>query len=680
MSVQTKPNIWQRLLSTFDIWQPPSEDYERAAWPENGQWEHHDLMSDALATPQARRAYRDNADMVAVYGAVYAAIRRRVRAIVQPRIVLTRTVGADSVDVDQHPFLDALRRVNEGLTYRQGMGLIEQHKLTTGKAFWVKRRNGLGVPVEFEMWQPENVEVIPDKRKSWVPAAFKLHRANGNDETVAMIDMIWFRHLIDPRNSLNGLGPIGAVRVQLDTGLEAQRFNQRFFDNSTNIGQIFNAVDAEPAEVARVEKELDRKFKSTDKAHRSLVIGGEMKLMGERVSHKDMEFLEQMRWGVEEVARVFEMAPELLAAGARTYENAPSAMTDFWTMIVDQLTDTCEEFNEFCLHPDFGEEYNLVVRTDNIPALQEDRKLRAEVDEIYLRTGKTYINALRERDGEESVAWGDLPLLPNNVAPLGSAPPPAPNAPPGPPRSYQRASVDDAETEMTGSWEKRLQRELSGIIGHLTKADKRTINVSDVNLYDWDWRDDYGKEVAGELQIAYAASLEAMGFVETPLMGVQQIAERYARARSSELLAEGGRYSVSATTREAVREMVADTIAKGDSLQTLQKKLRESFAFGRGRAETIARTETSRALGKASMQSFESRGVEGKRWITARDDRVCAFCQAGAGDGVIALARYFSNGAMDTGDSHVRCRCKLEPSLELPRASSNGHKAEIGAY
>ena len=661
---------WRRLLRR------PA----RAAWIEAGEWQHHNLISEAVSTPEARRSLRKNSDFLRLHGAVFAAIRRRVRGVAVPKLVLVRRVGKEFIDIESHPALDALQRVNGSLTHRQGMGLIEQHKLTTGKAYWVKRRNGIGVVMEFEIWQPNSVTVNRDPKAPWMPKSFTLRRDDNTTETVDPIDMVWFRHLVDPDDPLNGLSPITAVRMALDTGIEAQRFNQRFFDNSTNIGQIFSAKDAGPAEIQRLEKDLERKFKGPDRAHRAIVIGGEVEAIETPVSHRDMEFLAQMGFTNDDVARVFEIAGELIGSGSRTYDNTEFGLRDFWQMIVDQVQFTADEFNEFFIKPDFGDEFELRVDYSHIQALQSDRKRQAEIDEINLRTGKSFINELRDRDGEEPVDWGDLPLLASNVVPLGSVPPPPPV--PQPPRS--RAFPQKTADAMRSKWARRLSQELRGIIAHLKTADARAITPADANNYDWDWWLKYGPEVEAELTAAITSVLIEYGFINTPLLSAQQLAADYAHARAGELLVLSGRDNIVKATQEILGNLVAETIEAGDSLNTLIKKLQNHYGFSKSRAETIARTETAKALNHGTLKSYQSLGHEGKEWLTAGDDRVCDTCQAGQDEGAIPMGQVFNNG-YDGPPPHPNCRCTLLPVREMGRKmgqkfaplavpSANGHK------
>ena len=235
----------------------------------------------------------------------------------------------------------------------------------------------------------------------------------------------------------------------------------------------------------------------------------------------------------------------------------------------------------------------------------------------------------------------------------------------------QRSAVDKQEDAMLRSWERRLEKERRAISAHLAEAAGRALEMGDVGSFDWDWWLKYGDELTKELQVAYLAVLLEQGFIDTPILSAQQVAANYAKKRGAELLRLEGRENIVQATRQAVRDLVAETIEKGDSLNTLQKKLREDFAFSKSRAEAIARTETAKALGEGSLKSYMTLGHEGKEWLTAGDERVdggdpSGPCIQAAGEGAIALGRMFNNG-FSAPPAHPRCRCTLMPVRHLPR-------------
>ena len=382
---------------------------------------HHNMIPAEGSTPEMRRSLRTNQDLLTLSTAIYAAIRRRSRAVQRPVVKLVRELP-DGTEEDLpvgHPAWRLFKKVTPTLTYRSAVSYIEQHKLTDGFAIWLKRRDAFGTVREFDIWNPRNVEVVPNKDRPTEPKEFKHYNQDGSHDKVQVEDAVYFRNLLDPRNPLYALGPIKAARVSVDTGLEALRYNRAFFDNDASPRRLVKVTEGGPAEVERITQQLERQHRGSDKAHRTLVIEGDVELLDTNVTHEDMQFVQQMQWTVTEVARAFEMSPILLGDQSQaTKENLMGFLTDFWSVIQDQTEAVLADFTEFLLKPDFGADIRAVAVYDNIPFLQEDAERQARIDEIELKTGKRYINELRERDREESVPWGDRPLLPFNVGPL----------------------------------------------------------------------------------------------------------------------------------------------------------------------------------------------------------------------------------------------------------------------
>jgi hypothetical protein len=196
-------------------------------------------------------------------------------------------------------------------------------------------------------------------------------------------------------------------------------------------------------------------------------------------------------------------------------------------------------------------------------------------------------------------------------------------------------------------WQRRLGKEREAISRYLSAQRGSRLQAEDVDGYDWDWARRYEGEVLTELQFSYAAALSAAEFMETPLTPAQTLASHYARQRAGEMLRLGDRNSVVDFTRQAVRDLVAQTIEEGQSIPWLRRQLRDAFAFSDARAETIARTETAQAQGRATLQAYQSLGHEGKRWIAEAsadanaDSTPCLDNQA---QGAIAVGRPFNSG------------------------------------
>jgi SPP1 gp7 family putative phage head morphogenesis protein len=111
--------------------------------------------------------------------------------------------------------------------------------------------------------------------------------------------------------------------------------------------------------------------------------------------------------------------------------------------------------------------------------------------------------------------------------------------------------------------------------------------------------------------------------------------------------------SINITTLEALKKILADGFASGDSVQQLTKKIEGYFTENaKYRAEMIARTETIAASNEGSLHRYELEGITKSEFYPAPDS--CEACTDLIGE-------------YDTADSHgmipvhPNCRCTWLP-------------------
>lgn len=461
---------------------------------DDGTLESHgvDLLGQSRSTARRRRASKDNNDIAQTYAAVFAAIRWREQAITRPVIVLQeRRAGewqdvGESLEPDVHPVLLALAKPNGATTGRQGRGWVERNKLTYGDGVWVKRRDRLGVPREFEFWDGGRTVAIPRKDRPWEPSHFEYFPRNwmmltgSKPVRVDAKDAVWFRHIVDPTDPMRSLTPIGAIRMQADSSFEAMRAQVNLFDRGLHPGAWLVPEEGSlgPAELERVQQRINEESAGTDEWYAYRLLEAKLRLLADPMSNVDLQFVEMLGWGVIEVARAFEVSPITLKDFSKaTYTNADQAGAQDWDTVRNQLDATLDELNTWLVWPDFGKDLRLVARYAGIGALQDSMKTSAEIDEIRLRTGKVTINALRKRDGEEPVAWGDTPIMPSNMVPLGSLQQPAdggaPPPPPPAPGDGEGEGEGDGEAPPGGLEERAVLREALAIIDRTVPEGQR---------------------------------------------------------------------------------------------------------------------------------------------------------------------------------------------------------------
>jgi len=146
---------------------------------------------------------------------------------------------------------------------------------------------------------------------------------------------------------------------------------------------------------------------------------------------------------------------------------------------------------------------------------------------------------------------------------------------------------------------------------------------------------------------------------------------------------------ISESTIEAMRGLMLASQTEGWSILKL---IDEVGALYKGwsweRAEMIARSETIRASNAGAVEAFRQTGVVQKQWYTAKDQRVCEFCNEMHEKMVATNANFASKGdamtlnvvnpdgsvaqrtlRMDYEDVgapplHPNCRCTVLPVVE----------------
>lgn len=113
---------------------------------------------------------------------------------------------------------------------------------------------------------------------------------------------------------------------------------------------------------------------------------------------------------------------------------------------------------------------------------------------------------------------------------------------------------------------------------------------------------------------------------------------------------------ISDDTLKRLGQVLAQSAEAGDSVDTTAKAVRDVLDDP-GRAQMIAHTELARAVGAASLDTYERNGIPGKSWLTYHP---CPICEANEEAGVIPLDQDFPSGDA-APPAHPRCRCTIMP-------------------
>ena len=306
-----------------------------------------------------------------------------------------------------HPAARLLAQVNPWYTRADLWRATEIYLCLWGSAFWAIERGEDGAP---ELWplRPDRVAVIPDRQRYVRGFVYR-----GTVENVAYTpdEMVWLRYF-NPLEELAGLSPLAPARLSADMGQEGLRFNRHLLRNSARPDfLLLTNHELNDAELEDFYARWEQRYQGPGNAHRPAIASAvrDVKTLG--LSHRDIDFIQGLRWSLEEVSRTYGVPKLLLGDFERaTYANVQASERLFWRNTVVPEVRFLEDQMNRALLPRLGYP-NLTVEFDlsAIEALQEDEASRVQRETALLDRGVLTINEVRRERNLPEVPWGDGP-------------------------------------------------------------------------------------------------------------------------------------------------------------------------------------------------------------------------------------------------------------------------------
>jgi HK97 family phage portal protein len=351
---------------------------------------------------------------IATSSAVYACTNLRARNLAS----LPLHFYDDGEEVTDGPLIDLMKRVNPWWTPNRLWQMTVLALDLWGEAYWVLERgpDGKGEPREIWWARPDRMRLVPDYNDY---ISGYIYEWNNQRLAFSADEVIYFRYP-NPINEFEGLSPIAATRLALDTGHAALRSNHNVFSNGVQLAGVVTPADKDSTwardQVEALRDMLEKRFKGVDKAHRLAVLGQAATFTPMGISPKDAQFIELMRWTRSDACMVYGVPPELIGdqEGA-TYNNVREAHKGFWTDTMIPLAQMLTQELTEQLLPKFKQpvdraEFDL----SGVQALQADMKETAEQAKVWASIGVPLNRILSElapqflNDGE-GWEWGDSP-------------------------------------------------------------------------------------------------------------------------------------------------------------------------------------------------------------------------------------------------------------------------------
>lgn len=291
--------------------------------------------------------------------------------------------------------------------------------LLRGNAFGrVVRRDAMGYPVQIELVSPDDVFARVDRTTGQV-----VYRLNG--VAVDRSEIFHFKAYRFPGSPM-GLSPIQYASRSIQTDAAVADFAYGYFRDGVHPTSVYESDQQINEDQARTIKE---RITSAVKGREPLVLGAGLHRIPVSVSPEESQFLATQKYGVAEIARIFGVPPEMIAAeagNALTYANVEQRALDFLTYsVMPWLTRI-----EAALYPLMPG--NKHVRFDTSVLVRTDLETTMKASAIGIASKQMTpdeARALRDVAPLTQVQKDELDLVPLTVTPTGG-PKSLPGAPP----------------------------------------------------------------------------------------------------------------------------------------------------------------------------------------------------------------------------------------------------------
>jgi len=303
------------------------------------RWLGIETRSVDYADPALKYLYGDrrtssgesvSVERAAGLSAVWACVTLIAGTIASMPLILYRKIDDERVRAVEHPLYDVLKvrpnPVQSVMSFWEAMAIA---LLMRGNAYAPMTRDDDGRVRAMWYANPDRVQIEVLKTAR---LRYKIS-TGGSTETVDAANML---HIVGPMSDdgYTGRSVITSFRETLGLSLALERYGNEFFRNgATPSGVLLHPGAMSTKAHDNLLKSVEESHTQRGHRHRVMLLEEGVKFEPIGVSHEDAQFIEVRRFGIEEVARIFNVPLHMLAAttagSSLTYSNSETRALDF---------------------------------------------------------------------------------------------------------------------------------------------------------------------------------------------------------------------------------------------------------------------------------------------------------------------------------------------------------------
>ena len=365
--------------------------------------------------------------------AVWACVRVIAESVATLPLNVYSRNGESRQKEDGHPIQIIVHdRPNDKQTSVEFREQMLYHLLLYGNAYIYKDLWPSGRVRNLVLLGPDRVSVRVDDSasESFPKLAYIVDTSKQGQRIYSESDILHIRGISS--DGLVGISPIQTHRETIGVELAEREFAGRFFGNAARPSGILKvAGKLNPDAASRLKQSWESAHRGLDQAHRVAVLEEGIEWQALTIPLVDAQFLEQRRFSVEEIARIFRVPLHLIGELSRaTFSNIEHQAIDFVTHTLRPWCVRTEQaLNKGLFFP--SEQGTFYVEHVVDALLRGDIQSRYNAYAIARQNGWLSANDVRKLENMNAIEGGDIYLSPLNMvdaSTVGAAPATTPAA------------------------------------------------------------------------------------------------------------------------------------------------------------------------------------------------------------------------------------------------------------
>lgn len=243
--------------------------------------------------------------------AVFCCVRILAESVASlPLKIYRRRADGGRDEASEHPLYQIIHNnPSERQTSFEFREMLQGHLALRGNAYAFIDWSTRGTVKQLIPLDPDRVVVKVDSKGN---ISYVYRGINGEP------DQAWNSNFVLHLKGLSsdgvmGLSPIDMAREAIGLSLAAEQFGGKFFSNGTHVGSYFT-TDGKLTPEARknLEESLKRDWGGVANSHKAPLLEQGLKIERLNMSAQDAQFLENRKFQIAEIARIFRVPPHMV--------------------------------------------------------------------------------------------------------------------------------------------------------------------------------------------------------------------------------------------------------------------------------------------------------------------------------------------------------------------------------